>query len=336
MKLINGFWGLLNHFTVVVVTLKKEADPDILFYEGYWKKKKMCLEAVDTMQSGKWPILILFTGYGVIIKNCDSEIDWAGRVTTGDEFLWEWKTMGEERSLVFVRRDVVIPWLEKWEKEGWAMAGVSLSVEVSIQILEVWIEKVYRHWQTWKYWRKDRKEQQVLATLLLKRLKWPILLLALFLSAIGYPLQTALQRQVLQQQEELSLWQQKMQLYRDDEERIGRISRMLIGNGRLAPLFDRIAAAVPLGVTLVRLDANPLERRVEAGKPLVVKERCVVVEGYTRKPEEVVLFTESLSEIDRSWRVMLEGLDRRKDKKDFTFRISIVWQTDKERNYEAK
>ena len=38
----------------------------------------------------------------------------------------------------------------------------------------------------------------LIAALLLKRLKWPVLLAALVLSGIAYPLQTALRRQVLQ------------------------------------------------------------------------------------------------------------------------------------------
>ncbi len=336
MKRSNGFLGLLNRFAVVVITLKKEADPDVVFYRGCWKKRRVCLEPVDGIQPERCPVLVLFTGYGVIVKDCTGKIDWAGRVTTGDEFLWEWKDVGEERLLVFLRREGVRPWLEKWEEEGWAVAEVSLSAVVDIPVLEAWIEQTYRHWRTWRYWRKVRKEQQVIATLLLKRLKWPILLSLLLLSGIGYPLQTALRRQVLQQQEELSLWQRKIQLRRDEEERAGRMSRMLTGSGKLAPLFDRIAAAVPRGVTLVRLEANPPERRVETGKPLVVRDGCVMVEGYTREPADVAMFTENLSEAGRSWRVMLEGLDRRVEKADFTFRISIVWRTDKGREYEAE
>ncbi|WP_418420953.1 hypothetical protein [Alistipes indistinctus] len=238
-----------------------------------------------------------------------------------------------KRLLVFVRRVEVVSWLEKWEQEGWAMAGISLSAVAGVLDLEAWVEQTYRHWQTWKYWRKGKKEQQVIAALLLKRLKWPVLLAALVLSGIAYPLQTALRRQVLQQEEELSLWQRKIQLRRDDEERAGRMSRMLTGGGRLAPLFDRIAAAVPRGVTLVRLEANPPERRVEAGKPLVLKEGCVMVEGYTREPADVALFTEKLSGAGRSWRVTLERLDRRTEKADFTFRISIVWRADKEQGH---
>ena len=111
------------------------------------------------------------------------------------------------------------------------------------------------------------------------------------------------------------------------------MSRMLTGGGRLAPLFDRIAAAVPRGVTLVRLEANPPERRVEAGKPVVLKEGCGMVEGYTREPADVALFTEKLSGAGRSWRVTLERLDRRTEKADFTFRISIVWRADKEQGH---
>lgn len=333
MKPSNGLRSLLNRFAVVVVTLKKEADPDVVYYRGYWKRKKVCLERADGIQPGRWPVLVLFTGYGVIAKDCTGKTDWAGRVTAGDEFLWEWKEVGEKRLLVFVRRVEVVSWLEKWEQEGWAMAGISLSAVAGVLDLEAWVEQTYRHWQTWKYWRKGKKEQQVIAALLLKRLKWPVLLAALVLSGIAYPLQTALRRQVLQQEEELSLWQRKIQLRRDDEERAGRMSRMLTGGGRLAPLFDRIAAAVPRGVTLVRLEANPPERRVEAGKPLVLKEGCMMVEGYTREPADVALFTEKLSGAGRSWRVTLERLDRRTEKADFTFRISIVWRADKEQGH---
>ena len=85
--------------------------------------------------------------------------------------------------------------------------------------------------------------------------------------------------------------------------------------------------------SLVRLEANPPERRVEAGKPLVLKEGCVMVEGYTREPADVALFTEKLSGAGRSWRVTLERLDRRTEKADFTFRISIVWRADKEQGH---
>lgn len=325
MKPSNGLRSLLNRFAVVVVTLKKETDPEVVFYRGCWKRRRIYLEPVDGIPPGRWPVLVLFTGYGVIVKNCTGKTDWAGRVTIGDEFLWEWKEVGEERLLLFVRREGIMPWLEKREEEGWAVAGVSLSAVAGVPVLEAWVEQTYRHWQAWKYWRKGKKEQQVIAILLLKRLMWPVLLSVLVLSGIGYPLQTALQRQVVQQQEELSLWQRKIQLRRDDEERAGRMSRMLTGGGRLAPLFDRIAAAVPRGVTLIRLEANPPERRVEVGKPLVLKERCVMVEGYTREPADVALFTENLSGAGRSWRVMLDRLDRRAEKADFTFRISIVW-----------
>ena len=196
MKPSNGLRSLLNRFAVVVVTLKKEADPDVVYYRGYWKRKKVCLERADGIQPGRWPVLVLFTGYGVIAKDCTGKTDWAGRVTAGDEFLWEWKEVGEKRLLVFVRRVEVVSWLEKWEQEGWAMAGISLSAVAGVLDLEAWVEQTYRHWQTWKYWRKGKKEQQVIAALLLKRLKWPVLLAALVLSGIAYPLQTALRRQV--------------------------------------------------------------------------------------------------------------------------------------------
>ena len=90
MKPSNGLRSLLNRFAVVVVTLKKEADPDVVYYRGYWKRKKVCLERADGIQPGRWPVLVLFTGYGVIAKDCTGKTDWAGRVTAGDEFLWEW------------------------------------------------------------------------------------------------------------------------------------------------------------------------------------------------------------------------------------------------------
>lgn len=170
MKPSNGLRSLLNRFAVVVVTLKKEADPDVVYYRGYWKRKKVCLERADGIQPGRWPVLVLFTGYGVIAKDCTGKTDWAGRVTAGDEFLWEWKEVGEKRLLVFVRRVEVVSWLEKWEQEGWAMAGISLSAVAGVLDLEAWVEQTYRHWQTWKYWRKGKKEQQVIAALLLKRL----------------------------------------------------------------------------------------------------------------------------------------------------------------------
>lgn len=283
MKPSNGLRSLLNRFAVVVVTLKKEADPDVVYYRGYWKRKKVASSGPTAYNRGDGRYWYCSPGYGVM-RRLYGKTDWAGRVTAGDEFLWEWKEVGEKRLLVFVRRVEVVSWLEKWEQEGWAMAGISLSAVAGVLDLEAWVEQTYRHWQDMKYWRKGKKEQQVIAALLLKRLKWPVLLAALVLSGIAYPLQTALRRQVLQQEEELSLWQRKIQLRRDDEERAGRMSRMLTGGGRLAPLFDRIAAAVPRGVTLVRLEANPPERRVEAGKPLVLKEGCVMVEGYTREP----------------------------------------------------
>ena len=117
MKPSNGLRSLLNRFAVVVVTLKKEADPDVVYYRGYWKRKKVCLERADGIQPGRWPVLVLFTGYGVIAKDCTGKTDWAGRVTAGDEFLWEWKEVGEKRLLVFVRRVEVVSWLEKWEQE---------------------------------------------------------------------------------------------------------------------------------------------------------------------------------------------------------------------------
>ena len=39
MKPSNGLRSLLNRFAVVVVTLKKEADPDVVYYRWYWKRK---------------------------------------------------------------------------------------------------------------------------------------------------------------------------------------------------------------------------------------------------------------------------------------------------------
>ena len=336
MKTGNGIQFLLNRFTVAVVSLTKETGPDIVFYRGCWEKGTVCLEPVEESQRGQHPVMVMFTGYGVVEKACAGKIDWAERVTAGDEFFWEWKDAGEERQLVFVRRDVVVPWLEKREEEGWAVVAVSLSSVVEETVLKTWISQTYRQWQTWKYWRKVRKEQQVIATFLLKRLKWPVLLFILLLSGSGYYLQTVLQREVLQQQEELLLWQRKIQLHRHDKERRERMSRMLGGNGKLAPLFDRIAAAVPRRVTLTRLEANPPERRVEAGKPLVLKKGYLLVEGYTPDSAEVALFTENLSEAGYSWQVMLESLDYQAEKTEFAFRISIVWQTDKKQKNEAE
>ena len=336
MKMINGLQSLLSRFVVVVVTLRKEEKPEVVFYRGRWKKGIVCIGVGDEVQPDRWPVLVLFTGYGVIAKSCGGNTDWAARVTTGDEFLWEWMDIEGKRQLVFVRREEIVPWQERWEKEGWALAGFSLSAVADAPFLEAWVGRTYRHWWTWKYWREGKKAQQVICTLLLKRLKWPVLLLALVLLGGGYPLQTSLQRRVLQQQQELSLWRKKIQLRRDDEGRARRMSGMLTGRGRLAPLFDRIAVAVPRGVTLVRLEANPPQRRVEAGKPLVLKEGCLVVEGYTREPADVALFTEKLGSTGYSWRVTLERGEHRAETAEFAFCIDIVWRTDKDRGYETE
>lgn len=333
MKPSNGLRSLLNRFAVVVVTLKKEADPDVVYYRGYWKRKKVCLERADGIQPGRWPVLVLFTGYGVIAKDCTGKTDWAGRVTAGDEFLWEWKEVGEKRLLVFVRRVEVVSWLEKWEQEGWAMAGISLVGSCRCAGFGSVGRANLPALADMEILAQGQERAAGDSGPFAETLEVACTLGGLGPVGIAYPLQTALRRQVLQQEEELSLWQRKIQLRRDDEERAGRMSRMLTGGGRLAPLFDRIAAAVPRGVTLVRLEANPPERRVEAGKPLVLKEGCVMVEGYTREPADVALFTEKLSGAGRSWRVTLERLDRRMEKADFTFRISIVWRADKEQGH---
>lgn len=325
---------ILNRFVLLVIDLQKDGAAKEIFFRGTWKKGTICLEETGgTGPEGcpdekwkQWPVLVLFTGYGVVSKTYERKTELIVRIIQGEEFLWEKMDTekDEEQRIVFVRQEVVGPLLKNIEDQGTVVTEVSLSEDAGRDFLERWVVRIYNRWHTREYWGKKERSDQVLAHIVEKRMRLPILVIILILLGINYPLLSDLQERVVRQQSELVVRQQKVAAYRAGSEKTQKMVRAFSARKKLSPFLDRIAALVPAGITLELLSVNPSERRIEPGKPLPLKEDYVMVEGYTRQTAEVAQFTGRLAEEEPLWRVMLIRLDRREETGDFVFQIGIV------------
>lgn len=88
-----------------------------------------------------------------------------------------------------------------------------------------------------------------------------------------------------------------------------------------AALCDRIAAAVPERVVLSSLDIEPPAPRLEAGKPLVRKERMAVICGTAPSAADISEFAARLGEVPALRDVRLANVERERDGELLAFRI---------------
>lgn len=321
---------ILNRFTLIVIEFRKDQGPKESVCRGKWTEKGLKLE--KAYDSTEWqnderlkeePVLLVFTGYGVLRKEFREKTDLFERITQGEDFLWREEQQNGKDELVFVRREIVQPVLDHLEKQEIMLADISLAVGTDPVFLSKGIAQKYNIWHTRAYWLQNDKTNQVLAGLLTRRLKLPVLLLIFVLLASNHLLQRSLQERYFRQQTELSGWRRQKELQQAGNEKIQKMMQAFSGRKKLSPLVDRLAAVVPEGVTLDFLEINPPVKPAETGKALLLKENYVLIGGHTRQSADVAAFTERLGKTDPSWRVVLSHLDRRLESADFEFRIEI-------------
>lgn len=320
---------ILNRFTLIVYEFQKDRDPKEEMFLGRWSKNGMELENVgetERQMSGRlkrWPVFVVFTGYGVIRKEYTEKTELIEKVTQEKDFFWEKDGEEDTGGLVFVRLEMVQPLLEKLEKQEVALVAVSLSINVHPAFFRRWIEQNYRVWNTQTKWFKKGNTDQIFAVLLTRRLQFPVLVMVFVLLAGNYSLHCSFQEQYSQQQAKLADWQRQEEVRRAGNDKTQKIVQAFLSRKKLSLILDRIAGLVPAGITLDLLMVNPPVKPVALGETLQLRENCVIVEGHTGQPDDVAAFTEKLSEVEPLWQVMLIRLERRPDTADFVFRIEV-------------
>lgn len=91
-----------------------------------------------------------------------------------------------------------------------------------------------------------------------------------------------------------------------------------------AVVCDRIAGAVPERVVLTRLAVEPLTKRFEAGKPLLLLDRRAVVCGTAPAAPDVSAFVQRLSALTCCRDVRLSHVEKERDGDRLTFRIETA------------
>lgn len=332
---MNILKNLLNCVVVLMLQLRREEEPGLHLLCVRFRKGKLCPErwltdisyrqAETYMQ--KYPVLLLVTGYGVIVRNCGEDLPFEHRIRSDREFLWNvLMPAGGTKQFVFVRRgqvDVLLRQLEKGRITPLKLNILPGDGDREPALLEA--KRFYDENLKIKKTFASGAENDRLAGWLAGKLKLPALLLLLCLLGINYPLRLLLQRRYSLQQAEYACVRQKISEKHQRLEKTRLIFREFGEEPaeRLSVLADHIASLLPETVVLESLVLNPLKQKVEELKPLPLQRHCIRLEGCTSVPGEVTVFTARLSERNPGWQIKLITLTIQKDTGDFYFKIDI-------------
>lgn len=332
---MNILTNILNRVVIVMLQLRRGEGPGLHLLCVRYRKGKLWLEqwltdvpygqAETYMQ--RYPVILLVTGYGVIVRNCGEDLSFEHRIRSDREFLWNiLMPAGEAKQFVFVRNGQVSPLLKQLEKGGIIPLRLDiLPGEGDRKLAFLRAKQFYDENLKMKKLFVPGTESDRLAGLLAGKLKLPALLLLLCVLGINYPLRSLLQRRYSLQQAEYARVRQKVSEQHLHSEKTRLIFREFGEDPaeRLSVLADRIASLLPETVVLESLVLNPLKKRVEELKPLPLQRHYIRLEGYTSVPGEITVLTARLSERNPDWQIKLITLTTRKDSEDFHFEIGI-------------
>ncbi len=325
---------IINRIIYLKVSLEQEGDVRITACPVRYRKgeieygKKQGLVSAKEW-AGKRPapvaVVVGVTGQGVVAKNVRPGDAIREKVVRGTDFLWEeYAGEGEERRLVFVRKEAPAEFLETVHHLKVTVVAVFPLDEEGGGEAEK-ITAVFREQFTFRNLLKTDRQAGQLANLLAAKIRIPVLACLFLMAAFNFGIHPGVSGEHDRLRSELLF------LKRESEERRGndrRLSAFLetYGNGAAFPFSrtaDRIASLLPEPVRLTELSLVPLQKSPERGKPLQLQANTVRLKGRAEREEAIGRLTRLLSEDPSFRQVRLTSLAKQPEEAFFTFEILI-------------
>lgn len=339
--------SILNRVIILVIRLEKDGEPKISMSSIDRKGKELIVEEFDDRvelekigtRNIKDPVLLMITGHGIIRKVYrGDEMNERERITNNDEFLWDClvKENGDN-VIAFTRKDRVSFYLEKLEQNqvpvidihvGNVVIEDSVTFEQEMDTRKTSIllaDQFYKNGIKWKELARAGKRGNILSSLMIKRIKLPLLLCLLGLLLVNYLWNSSVREKYVRQQAELTLLEKNVSNREKLSREMEQVIREFKGKGKnsFTPVLDKIASLVPEEVILETLTLNPLVKTLEDNKPLITREGFIELAGITSNPEKVTAFTSKLTGCDFTRQVKLISLDKNRESGVFNFKIRV-------------
>ncbi len=315
---------ILNRMNVLEVTFRDAAAYDVQLTACRWRRGAVAGEPVAEGKDAdevlrlctSAPVLVMATGYGVIVKSREAAPDVVAKVTAPESgFRWN-----ERDGLVaFMRGEQLDPVLTQ-------LAGARvLGVCIGGGDAEECAERYYKEEMKLKRALRPTPGGSALASLLARRLQMPVLCTLLALLAANALVSPRIRnRWQAAQTEKAALEKRQGQADDSSRERAQAVAEW----GRTLPhgfawLCDRAASALPDDVTLTSLSVQPLLKNIEEGRKPAFSEREMVIAGRTARSESVSQYAAALGELGMARQVRLASVEHDREKGVYNFRINL-------------
>lgn len=260
----------------------------------------------------KQVVVLVISGYGVISKPTDSEQAIRIRNDAGT-FVWtEYKGI-----LSFVRRERLGSLYEKLAEWQIFPQGVYIALSIEQAVMQ-YIDSL-----GWRSLIRLTNEGSALAQVVTRRIKLPVLCFFLALLTINVFIESSINDRRQSLQSDIALLKRATSGAVSTNMRQRQLLDNFIESRSIAGsvLCDRIAAALPEDIILQKLEVEPPDMRIEAGKPLERKIGYVLIHGTAPGPSQISAFTEKLSNQRLLHDLRLITVDRNPGEKQLSFKI---------------
>lgn len=292
---------------------------------GKWK-----VFDLDTIS--KWknsPVLVIFTGDGIISKSYDQQDVANKRIMKDPNFLWNIEiTDGQGQRLSFLRRDNLSEFLQMCKQQhlilidNW-IYGADVEYNVQVRLENLYLE---RFRSSMLLQSPDFKD--TLANVLFQKLFLPVLLFFFALLLGNYFLNSYYTKQYQQKQ---SIIQQNERNNRVNIQEEQKKNQLLAGYNQIpdqsfALLADRIASYIPSNLYLTSMNIFPLgkNKNIRDKKTLPMDFHIIRLKGTVETPGSVTLLSQLLESDKLFENVKVVQLGRLKNTNIFEFELEIT------------
>ena len=329
-----GLNVLLKRVGLLVVRLRKDDQPIVDYLEGVCREGNVTIRKEERdvepelffKKIPNYPVVVLFTGEGIITKVFDEEGAGMERITAGEEFLWDREATPEGGvKIVFTRKEKLATWMGMLEKRKVPVMRIYLNSLVEERELEQYIYCFFQQELKWKILAEPTPRGNWLCTLLLRRSKLAVLVILLCLLMINYVWSGILREHHASIQFELTRLERNVSARDKHSREVERVvsEYRRTGNRRNALIVDRVAAVTPPEIVLESLEVSPLLKLYEEGKPLSVRDGLLRCKGRSAMTEEVTRFIDGLVKAEFAKEVKLVSLEQERETGQSVFKIEI-------------
>ncbi len=268
------------------------------------------------------PVVVVVSGYGVITRQVDTSADIVAKVTAADGD-FRWTRHGNDIS--FMREEQLKPLTDALAEINAKVAEVQCAAAIDMQVVKDAVDRYYAEQVNFKTLLKPSAAGSAMAQYAASRLKLPVLgliLLALMINTMVSPgVRAEYETANVKLQALRRTIGQADDVTRRQQELIREYDRTL--PMRISFLCDRLAAAVPEGITLRSLAVQPPLRSIENGKKTTFAQDVVEITGEASGAGDVSDYIARLNGLGIATQVRLASMEQDGESGLFGFKIEI-------------